>query len=77
MGQPQRPCENCGASDGFVHSTPGGRKQALMRVITDAPSGRLDFFNNAGTPVDVFVCATCGLIRLFAVNNPVDIQKPT
>lgn len=61
-------CENCGAAE-FIHATPKDNKGALTRVVVD-PDGRMNFNASAGTPVDVYVCRACGLVRLFACTQP-------
>ena len=64
----QNPCENCGSND-WTHATPGGSKGALTRVVTDDPGGGLAFVPTSGTPVDLYFCQACGLIRLFGVRG--------
>lgn len=61
QGQPQKPCENCGnprfqqtstsTEKGFLGSVDIGTDQQLI-------IGR-------GTAVEMFTCASCGMIRLF------------
>ncbi len=65
----QRACENCG-STAWSHVTPTDRKAALTRVIVGS-NGTLTFSPTAGTPVEIYACDGCGLIRLFAVQRPV------
>ena len=64
-GPIRRPCENCGGTS-WVHTTPGERKSGLARVVV-AADGALRFAASAGTPVDVYACDGCGLVRLFLV----------
>ena len=63
-------CENCGSS-AWTHVT--GRadhKQALMRVrISPVREQTADHDALAGTPVDVYACDACGLLRLFALER--------
>jgi hypothetical protein len=63
---PKNPCENCGSTT-FTHATPSGHKGALTRVIVDSPDGRFKFVADAGTPVDIYACENCGMLRLFAI----------
>ena len=63
--QIRNPCENCGASN-FTHVTPEGHKGALTRSVVQHGQ-QLQFVSNAGTPVDIYACEECGMIRLFAV----------
>ena len=65
----KRACENCG-STAWSHVTPTDRKGALTRVIVNA-MGVLNFNPSAGTPVEIYACDGCGLLRLFAVQKPV------
>ncbi len=65
----KRACENCG-STAWSHVTPTDRKAALTRVVV-GPTGNLTFSPNAGTPVELYACDGCGLLRLFAVQRPV------
>ena len=64
----QRACENCG-STAWSYVTPTDRKVALTRVVV-GPSGNLNFNPSAGTPVELYACDGCGLIRLFAIQRP-------
>ena len=63
-----KPCDNCGSND-WTHATPSGSKGALTKVVTDDPSGGLAFVPTSGTPVDMWFCDACGLIRLFGIRG--------
>ena len=66
QSQIRRPCENCGASS-WVHATPGSEKRLLSVVNTGKAPPGVD--PAAGTPVEVFICEMCTMIRLFAVTE--------
>ncbi len=66
MSKVIQPCGNCG-SKAFVEATPGDGKGALTRVHTGGD--RLKFQADAGTPVDIYVCEQCGMLRLFAIER--------
>ncbi len=66
LGEIREPCENCGGTE-WAHGTPGNRKGAIIRV--DIDSAGLHFSPTSGTPVNVYICEVCGMIRLFAVRG--------